>query len=152
VGGGANLSAKSRPPCTKRQEPENALAEVRPRPEDSSQAENWDYAINLLLRGPLFGIKHSVGPMRAQGGGSIVNISSISGVTTSGPVGYCVGKARDIAEACLFLCTEAGAFPTGTELRIDGGMTLMAQMNMENTLPGSVGSPIAAAVHEARGG
>jgi len=185
---------------------------------ETIEAESWDYAINLLLRGPLFGIKHSVGPMRARGGGSIVNTSSISGVTTSGPVGYCVGKAgviqlsrvaacqlapynirvnslvpgliptpifgtafgmsraesermvpvlsagastlqplpragkaRDIAEACLFLSTEAGAFLTGTELRIDGGMTLMAQMNMENTQPGSVGSLIAAAVREARG-
>jgi NAD(P)-dependent dehydrogenase (short-subunit alcohol dehydrogenase family) len=196
----------------------NAGALCTTDPIETIRAENWDYAINLLLRGPLFGIKHSVGPMKARGGGSIVNTSSISGVTTSGPTGYCVakagviqlsrvaatqlapfnirvnslvpgliptpifgavfgmsrtqaermvpvlsagastlqplpraGKARDIAEACLFLSTEAGAFLTGTELRIDGGMTLMAQMNMDNDQPGSVGSLIASAVREARG-
>jgi NAD(P)-dependent dehydrogenase (short-subunit alcohol dehydrogenase family) len=183
---------------------------------ETMQVENWDRAMNLLLRSVLFGIKHSAAAMKVRGGGSIVNASSISGVTTSGPLGYCVAKAaiiqlsrvaalqlaphrirvnsllpgliptpifgpvfgmshetakrmvptlsagashlqplpragntRDIAEACLFLSTDSAAFVTGTELRIDGGMTLMAQMGMENTQPGSVGSLIAAAAHQA---
>lgn len=184
---------------------------------ETIQVENWDYALNLLLRGVLFGIKHSAPAMKARGGGAIVNSSSISGVTTSGPLGYCVAKAaviqlsrvaalqlapsrirvnslvpgliptpifgaafgmshevakrmvptlnagawalqplpragspRDVAEACLFLSTDSAAFVTGTELRIDGGMTLMGQMGMENEQPGSVGGLIAAAARQAQ--
>jgi NAD(P)-dependent dehydrogenase (short-subunit alcohol dehydrogenase family) len=32
------------------------------------------------------------------------------------------GTARDIAEACLYLCSEASGFVTGTELVVDGGL------------------------------
>jgi NAD(P)-dependent dehydrogenase (short-subunit alcohol dehydrogenase family) len=58
--------------------------------------EGWDRTMNVLLRGVIMGIKHSAKPMRARGGGSIINTSSISGITTSGPVGYCVAKAAVI--------------------------------------------------------
>jgi len=34
-----------------------------------------------------------------------------------------VGKPEDIASACLFLCSEAAGFITGTQLVVDGGMT-----------------------------
>lgn len=195
----------------------NAGALCTPETVETIQVQNWDYAMNLLLRGVLFGIKHSAGPMKARGGGAIINSSSISGVTASGPVGYCVAKAaviqltrvaalqlapyrirvnslvpgliptpifgaafgmsheiaqrmvptlsagaatlqplpragspRDIAEACLFLSTDSAAFVTGTELRIDGGATLMGQMGMENDQPGSVGNLIAAAARQAQ--
>lgn len=39
------------------------------------------------------------------------------------PVGR-MGTPRDIAEACLFLCSDAAAFITGATLVVDGGMTL----------------------------
>lgn len=35
-----------------------------------------------------------------------------------------VGKPEDIAKACLFLCAEDSDFITGTNLTIDGGMTI----------------------------
>ena len=38
------------------------------------------------------------------------------------PVGR-IGKPRDIAEACLFLASDAASFITGTSLVVDGGMT-----------------------------
>jgi len=34
-----------------------------------------------------------------------------------------VGKPEDIANACLFLCSEAAGFITGAQLVVDGGMT-----------------------------
>lgn len=39
------------------------------------------------------------------------------------PVGR-MGTPRDIAEACLFLCSDAASFITGASLVVDGGMTL----------------------------
>ncbi|MDK2809528.1 MAG: hypothetical protein PWR27_237 [Petroclostridium sp.] len=39
------------------------------------------------------------------------------------PVGR-VGNPEDIAAACLFLCSEEAGFITGTNLVIDGGMTI----------------------------
>lgn len=39
----------------------------------------WDRIMAVNARGTFLGVKHAVAQMRAQGGGSIVNISSISG-------------------------------------------------------------------------
>jgi NAD(P)-dependent dehydrogenase (short-subunit alcohol dehydrogenase family) len=183
---------------------------------ENMQTENWDRVMNTLLRSVMFGIKHSIKPMKLRGGGAIVNTSSISGVTTAGPVGYCVAKAaviqltrvaaielgrhkirvnallpgmiptaifgnvfgmsheqsmrmvptliqggpalapiprsgstRDVAEACLYLASDASTFVTGTELRVDGGITLLTQMGMDSDLPGTVGGLVAEAVQKA---
>lgn len=35
-----------------------------------------------------------------------------------------VGKPEDVANACLFLCSEEASFITGTNLIVDGGMTV----------------------------
>ena len=180
--------------------------------ENMSQ-DKWDHTMNLLVRSAMFGIKHSIAPMKARGGGAIVNTASISGVSTGGPPAYCVAKAaviqlsrlaalelaphrirvnsvlpgiiptpifgniigmthekseqlaelllegasslqplhqpgtpRDIAEACLFLASEASAFITGTELRVDGGATLIPQMELNPEKPGSMGYLIAQAM------
>jgi NAD(P)-dependent dehydrogenase (short-subunit alcohol dehydrogenase family) len=170
-------------------------------PIEDMRAEQWERTMHLLLRGPMFGIKHSIGPMKAGGGGAIVNTASISGVSTSGPPSYCVAKAaviqlsrvaalelaphrirvnsilpgliptpifgnmlgmslqqshtmaatikdgaaalqpiprpgspQDIAQACLFLASDASAFVTGTELRVDGGRTLTTQAAASGSL------------------
>jgi NAD(P)-dependent dehydrogenase (short-subunit alcohol dehydrogenase family) len=185
---------------------------------EAMEVEHWDHTMNLLLRSAMFGIKHSVPPMKKRGGGAIINTSSISGVSTAGPIGYCVAKAavvqltrvcalelgkynirvnallpgfiptaifgnvlgmtheqsmrmvptmlegaatqqpiprsgttRDIAEACLYLASHASGFVTGTELRVDGGMTLLTQMGMDNDRPGTLGGLISTAAHKSAG-
>ncbi len=44
------------------------------------KAEHWDRTLAVLARSVFFGIKHSVGPMRKSGGGSIVSTSSLAGL------------------------------------------------------------------------
>jgi NAD(P)-dependent dehydrogenase (short-subunit alcohol dehydrogenase family) len=147
--------------------------------------EDWDRTQNVCLRGVFLGIKHSVGPMREQGGGAIVSTASIAGIDGyPGLHAYCAAKAgvvnltrsasiefaadkirinciapggvstpilnlgggrfdkaatdamlahaqplplagqpEDIAQAALFLASDAARFVTGHCLVVDGGAT-----------------------------
>ncbi len=49
--------------------------------------------------------------------------AEVARVVQGHPVGR-LGTPRDIAEACLFLCSEAASFITGATLVVDGGMTI----------------------------
>lgn len=160
---------------------------------DEVTQEDWDRCLDTNLRGAFFGCKHAVGPMRAAGGGSIINIASNAGLlprthdpvysiskgamlalTKSlalchsvdrirvnaicpGPVGDtrmmnadldAAGQRREaterqiiaasplarahqrmirpeeVAEAALYLASEAAAMVTGTSIAIDGGKSL----------------------------
>src|SRR3546814_2285692 len=54
----------------------------------------WDWLMALLVRGPMFGIKHAAPIMRARGGAAIVNTASIAGLEYGwGPIAYSTGKA-----------------------------------------------------------
>ena len=137
------------------------------------------YRINQL--GVYLGMKSVVEPMKAAGGGSIINISSVAGLrgastlfaysaskwavrgmtqsaalelarfkirvnavfpgvidtpmNAPNPPGMNdvlvkttplrrMGESREVAEAVLFLASPAASFATGTELAIDGGMSI----------------------------
>jgi NAD(P)-dependent dehydrogenase (short-subunit alcohol dehydrogenase family) len=49
-------------------------------PLEEIKVEDWDRTQHVCLRGVFLGIKHSVGPMRENGGGAIVSTASIAGV------------------------------------------------------------------------
>jgi NAD(P)-dependent dehydrogenase (short-subunit alcohol dehydrogenase family) len=49
-----------------------------------TEASNWHVSIDLYLKGPYYACKHALAQMEEQGGGVIVNISSLAGVTGSG--------------------------------------------------------------------
>jgi NAD(P)-dependent dehydrogenase (short-subunit alcohol dehydrogenase family) len=152
-------------------------------PLEDIAVEDWDRTQAVCLRGVFLGIKHAIGPMRANGKGSIVSTASIAGIDGyAGLHAYCaakagvvnltrsaalqlardfirvnciapggvstpivwngaanreavegflinaqplpqVGQPLDIANAALFLASDAAAFVTGHTLVVDGGAT-----------------------------
>src|SRR2546425_8451826 len=54
--------------------------------------EEWDRVMAVNARGGFLGTKHAIPAMRRAGGGSIVNISSISGLVAIGPPAYIASK------------------------------------------------------------
>jgi NAD(P)-dependent dehydrogenase (short-subunit alcohol dehydrogenase family) len=63
---------------------------------DTSE-EDWDRALDLNLRTAFLASKHAVPVMAAGGGGSIVNISSISAVRGDGTIAYSAAKGALLA-------------------------------------------------------
>lgn len=64
-------------------------------PIEDTPAEEYDLTMNILLRGPFFGMKHAAPVMKSQGsGGSIISTASVAGVAGGdGPHIYSVAKA-----------------------------------------------------------
>jgi NAD(P)-dependent dehydrogenase (short-subunit alcohol dehydrogenase family) len=154
--------------------------------------EGWDATMNLLLRAVMAGTLYGLPHLKARGGGSIINTSSISALASGyAPLAYStakaavlhfskvsaadlarhhirvnavlpgfiatsifgsgfgldrdaalqmaatlaerggnlqpagrVGRPEDIAEAVLYLASDAAGFVTGTHMVVDGGMTI----------------------------
>lgn len=67
--------------------------------------DEWDLVIDVNLRGAFLTCRRAIPPMAERGGGSIINVASISGITGirkfPGSSAYCAAKAG------LILLTEA---------------------------------------------
>jgi NAD(P)-dependent dehydrogenase (short-subunit alcohol dehydrogenase family) len=149
---------------------------------DHLTEDQWDRIVDINLKGTFFGIQLAIPHFRKNNGGSVVNISSIAGLTGSSGAGaytaakggvrmltkavaadygkdnvransvhpgYIVtemskeymedekykgwflaqtplnklGKPEEVAEAVLFLASDAASHITGVELPVDGGVT-----------------------------
>lgn len=65
-------------------------------------AQDWDKVMSINLTGGFFGLKHVIPVMQKNGGGSIINISSIAGLTGSngaGPYTASKGAVRMLTKA-----------------------------------------------------
>ena len=166
--------------------------------------QGWDETHALLLRAVAAGTSYATPHMRARGGGSVINTSSISALQAGyAPIAYSVAKAgvlhysrlaatelskykirvnaivpgfiatsifggglgmdleqarqfgqmvaaksgsgnpvgrsglpHDIAEAALFLASDASTFVTGTHLTVDGGLTIGPRHSWDPDSPG----------------
>lgn len=56
------------------------------KPSHELTEEEWDRVQRINVKGVFFGVKHAVGPMKAAGGGSIINLSSIYGLVGAADV------------------------------------------------------------------
>ena len=70
----------------------NAAGTVGPRGVEDTLEEEWDAQMAVHAKGPFLGTKHVIPEMRRAGGGSIINISSINGLTGSPSAAYGAGK------------------------------------------------------------
>ena len=145
--------------------------------------EDWDREINVNLKGVWLGMKYEIPQMLKQGGGAIVNTSSVAGlmVNHAGRAAYAaakhgvigltkaaaleyakanirvnavcpgpvlvpwikdvlvaqpemkasfldgcllerMGKPEEVAEAVIWLCSDAASFVTGHAMAVDGGV------------------------------
>ncbi len=56
------------------------------KPTDQLTEAEWDYVMAVNVKGVFFGTKHAIPHLRAAGGGSIINLSSIYGLIGAGDV------------------------------------------------------------------
>ncbi len=108
--------------------------------------EQFDAVVAVHLRAVLAGMKYAARVMAVQGTGSIINVASVNGIRAGlgghyysaakaasihlissvvprwQPLQY-VGRADDIAQAALFLASDASRFVTGHNLVVDGGIS-----------------------------
>jgi NAD(P)-dependent dehydrogenase (short-subunit alcohol dehydrogenase family) len=70
----------------------NAGIEGESVPTTEQSEEGWDRVIDINLKGVWLGLKHEIPAMIETGGGSIVNTSSIAGLSAVGPAAYTASK------------------------------------------------------------
>lgn len=72
----------------------NAGAVHALKPLDKVTDAEWDMVLSVGLTGAFYGTRAVVAPMRARGGGAIINMASIMGLHgANGSVGYCAAKS-----------------------------------------------------------
>ena len=79
--------------------------------DDTMGSDEWDVFMAINAKGPFLGVKHSVPKMKEAGGGSIVNISSIAGITGS-TLGH---PAYNSSKGAVRLFTKAMAARLGRD-------------------------------------
>src|SRR5712664_2177280 len=107
--------------------------------QDFYSTEAWHRIMAVNATGVFFGIKYAIPAMVANGGGSIVNLSSIPGIMppmrTSGRTAdpsvraermrvipmRRPGEVDEVAYAILFLASDESSYITGSEIHVDGG-------------------------------
>lgn len=88
----------------------NNASVYRTSPIEQTSAAEWDELMAVNCRGAFLGTKHAIPVMREAGGGSIVNISSVTGLVGSGR-----GGAYGASKAAVRLLTKHTAIQHARE-------------------------------------
>jgi cyclopentanol dehydrogenase len=109
--------------------------------EDTSE-ELWDSIVNINQKGVWLGMKAAVAAMRQRGGGSIINISSVAGLTGStGSTAYHGSKGA------VRLLTKAAAVQYGPEkIRVNSVHPGIINTEMVDIIPGKVRAELSTVV------
>ncbi|TAM62285.1 glucose 1-dehydrogenase [bacterium] len=78
---------------------------------EEATLESWRHLMSINADGVFLGVKHGIRAMKAFGGGSIVNLSSILGlVGDPGLAAYCASKGavRLLTKSAALYCARAG--------------------------------------------
>jgi len=84
---------------------------------ENADLEQWQIVQKVNLNGPFLGSKHSIEAIKASGGGSIINISSVAAfVPTSGDLAYGSSKAAvlQLSKSLALHCAQ-----TKTNIRVN---------------------------------
>ncbi len=99
---------------------------------ETSTVETWNAVMAVNMTGVFLGTKHAVAPMRAAGGGSIINISSIYGI-----VGSPQGAAYHASKGAVRTFTKAAAMQYAPD-----------RIRVNSVHPGFVDSPMTQRQHQ----
>ena len=78
---------------------------------EDTTLEDWHFTMRINLDGVFLGVQAGVKLMKATGGGSIINLSSIDGIIGESPLAaYCASKGgvRLLTKAAALHCAESG--------------------------------------------
>jgi NAD(P)-dependent dehydrogenase (short-subunit alcohol dehydrogenase family) len=127
-------------------------------PIDECDEETWDHVLDVNLKGPYRLCRHVVPLMVAQGGGSIVNVSSVAGMYGyRGGIAYTsskhglIGLTRNIAASHGSVGVRCNAVCPGgmqTEIGTRTARSASGQAVLERVLPANPGSAEPEAVAE----
>ncbi len=114
---------------------------------ETMTCEAWDGTMDLLLRSVMLGMKHAIVPMRARGGGAIVNTASIAGLQAGwGPIAYSTAKG-----AVIHLTKVAAAQLSPQKIRVNAicpGLIATSIFGAAIGLPREVADQMAARIVE----
>lgn len=133
-----------------------ASLSIGDRPATELEVEGWDRVVNINLRGMWLACKWAIPHMQQQGGGSIVNISSMAAMHAYPRVGYKVTKmgviglteqlagahAKDLIRVNTILPGLMNT-PMAIEARVEAGQPreeVLAERNARIPLGGEMGS------------
>jgi NAD(P)-dependent dehydrogenase (short-subunit alcohol dehydrogenase family) len=133
-----------------------ASLSIGDKPATELEVEGWDRVVNINLRGMWLACKWAIPQMQQQGGGSIVNISSMAAMHVYPRVGYKVTKmgviglteqlagvhAKDLIRVNTILPGLMNT-PMAIEARVDAGQPrdeVLAERNSRIPLGGQMGS------------
>jgi NAD(P)-dependent dehydrogenase (short-subunit alcohol dehydrogenase family) len=93
----------------------------------------WEEVIRVNQTGPFLGIRHAVPAMRVNGGGSIINISSVIG-----NLGTEFNFAYSVSKAAVQMITRAAAVTLAPQIRVNTIIPGAIDTDMLRALPDSI--------------